>query len=299
MAGEFLNWILACTVENHAAAIPPKSEASQLPMNELMEPCLLPDIDIVPIDSVTMDYDEDGVTLIEGAQTKYIAAVEDEMNVSYQDLISGSEPFTVLAIYEDDHGNYKSQTRQTLAFTRGDYFAHETAFPLKYLNTDVGHSPDVPSGGWLTCRARYTWSSCSENDWEEHAEMDLDYFAGGNDDPSSVPWNSNQSYYTGEYFAASDDASTLCSEASEGDWGLFEEVYNDGGEGTEGLNYSRDDFILTDAEDSFAGHFDAISKGAKSLATEVLNDASGDPIENFLYGAYYCENNLCYDVEFE
>lgn len=294
MALEFLTWALACMSESNFKSVPPKSEATQLPMNELIEPCLPPDIDVCPIDPATLDYAEDCVEFVESAQTKFVTAVEDHMRVDYQELISGSAPFTVLAVYEDDHGNYKSRTGQVLAFTLGDYFAQETEFPLKNANSFIGSSPQVPPGGWLICRAQYSWSACPEADWGEFAQKSLDYFAGAQNGSRSSYDLMGQNDYSGEFFGVVDDVSELCPEASENDWRIWEEVYDNGGKGIDVLFYPSDEFDLTEAKSSFADHFDVMKERIQSLATVDLYDEG-----TLFYGAYYCENNLCYDVEFE
>lgn len=294
MTLEFLTWALACVSESNFKSVPPKSEATQLPMNEIMEPCLIPDIDVVPIDSAALDYAEDGVEFVEGAHTKFVTAAEDHMRVRYQELISGGEPFTVLAVYEDDQGNYKSRTGQVLAFTLGDYFFQETEFPLINANYLTGNSPQVPSGEWLICRAGYEWESCPETDWEEHDKRVLDYFSGEQDGSLRANDLLGQNDYSGEFFGVVDGVSELCTEASEDDWRIQEEVYDNGGKGNDALYYPKDEFDLTEAESSFEDHFDAMKERIKSLATVDLYG------ENTLfYGAYYCENDLCYDVEFE
>lgn len=286
--------------ESNFKSVPPKSEATQLPMNEIMEPCLIPDIDVVPIDSEALDYAEDGVEFVEGAHTKFVTAAEDHMRVRYQELISGGEPFTVLAVYEDDQGNYKSRTGQVLAFTSGDYFAQETEFPLRYVSMNlIGASPQVPPGDWLICRAQYSWSACPEADWGEFAEKRLDYFVGEQDGSRSADDPIGQNDYSGEFFGLTDGNSESCPEASGDDWTIFEEVYEEGGEGFDFLNYSRDEFDLTQAKSSFQDHFDAVTERAESLAGVVLSDAGGTPIDDATFGAYYCEDDLCYDVEFE
>lgn len=299
MAGEFLTWVLACVGENNFVAIPPQSEAVQLPMNELIEPCLPPDIDVCPIDPATMDYAEDCVDFVESAQSKFVTAVEDHMRMSYQELISGGEPVTVLAVHEDDQGNYKSRTKQVLAFTSGDYFFQETEFPLRYLSTGLGFSPQVPPGDWLICRAGYAWSACPEADWGEFAQKSLDYFAGEQAGSRSADNIIGHNDYSGEFFGLTDGNSEFCPEASGNDWTVFEEVYDEGGEGFDFLNYSRDDFDLTQAKSSFQDHFEAVTERVESLASVVLSDAGGTVIDDKTFGAYYCKNNLCYDVEFE
>jgi len=299
MAGEILTWMLACVGENGFSAVPPKPDEIQVPMSELIAPCLLPGIDVVPIDPLTMDYVEEGVDFVESAQSKFITGVEDHMDVSYQELISGEKPFTVFAVHEDDHGNYKSSTGQVLAFTLGDYFAGEEEFPLKYTSEVIAHSPEVPPGGWLICSVGYYWSSCQEGDGGEYARRSLDYFAGAQAGSRKAGDLIGQNDYSGEYFAVIDSNSALCPEASSADWTVFDEVYNQGGAGTDGFSYSRDEFILTEAEARFEKHFDAIEARTQSLASVELSDAGGNVMDDMTYGAYYCENNTCYDVGFE
>lgn len=303
MAGELLKLALACVSDYDPQAVPHVSDAMPLPMNELIETCLMPDVDVVPIDPETLDYDEDGVDFVQDTQIKFIKAVEDQMHVDYQELISGKKPFTVVAVHQDDGGNYKTQKEQLLAFTLGDYFATEEEFPFSVKSTtDVGYSPKVPPGDWFICRSSYAWSSCTD-DGGEFATKGLDYFAGENSGSRSADDLKSRNDYRGEFFAVYDDYSGDCDGSLDGyeDWMLTGEVLNDESAPLY-LGYLRDDFILTQAETSFGAHFNALEERVEGLANvnPRISVAGGSETANRLfYGAFYCENNSCYDVEFE